>query len=135
MIPIAINEVPVDCINQAAIRYHVPATVILSVMKTEGGKNGSATRNKNGTYDYGVMQINSVWIDTLKPYGYTRNQLQYSPCKNIEAGTWILSQAIANGKTTFKGVGDYHSHTPELNKKYHQKVAYFNNRLNRTLHQ
>ena len=46
-----IHGVPVECINQAAIAYHVPATLILSVLAVEGGAVGLASANKNGTVD------------------------------------------------------------------------------------
>lgn len=81
-----INDVPMECINLAAIQYHVPAVIIVSVLKTEGGHIGDATVNKNGTIDYGPMQINSVWLDKLKRYGYSAYDLQYNPCLNVAAG-------------------------------------------------
>lgn len=122
MIPIMINDVPLDCINRAAIIYKIPATLILSVLKQEGGKNGDAIKNKNGTFDYGVMQINSTWLPKIAAYGYTKDDMQYNTCKNISVGTWILSQSIANGKNLWAGVGDYHSHTPDHNRTYRNKI-------------
>lgn len=118
MIPIMVNDVPLDCINRAAIFYKVPATIIISVLRQEGGKNGDAIKNKNGTYDYGVMQINSIWLPKISVYGYTKEDVQYNACKNISVGTWILSQSIAEGKNVWSGVGNYHSHTPKRNYKY-----------------
>lgn len=50
-----IHDVPIECINQAATAYHVPATMIIAILKTEGGKNGEAGKNKDGSYDYGSM--------------------------------------------------------------------------------
>src|SRR5882762_4685919 len=91
-----IHDVPIECINQAAIVYHVPATLILSVLAVEGGRVGLVSVNKNGSVDYGPMQINSVWLSKLRPYGYTANRLQYDPCANVMVGTWILAQNIAN---------------------------------------
>lgn len=38
-----IHGVPIECINQAAVTYHVPATLILSVLAVENGKTGSAS--------------------------------------------------------------------------------------------
>jgi soluble lytic murein transglycosylase-like protein len=122
MLPVLINDVPVDCINHAAVVYHVPATVILSVIKQEAGHNGQAVKNKNGTFDYGVMQVNTIWLSKLAKYGYSKEDLQFNACKNVEAGTWILAQALAEGRTTWQGVGNYNSHTPDLNKKYHTSV-------------
>ena len=88
MMPVLINDVPIDCINHAAITYHVPATIILSVIRQENGRNGQAKPNKNGTFDYGVMQINTIWLSKLASYGYTKDELQNDPCKNVKAGTW-----------------------------------------------
>ena len=91
-----IHGVPIECINRAAITYFVPAKVIISVLETENGKNGQAKPNKNGTIDYGVMQINSVWLKKIEHYGYNAKMIQYNPCANVAVGTWILSQRIAD---------------------------------------
>lgn len=130
MMPVLINEVPVACINQAAITYHVPASLILSIMKKENGHNGQASHNKNSTYDLGVFQINSSWLPTLARYGYTKNDIQFDPCKNVMAGTWILAKGLAQGKSVWSGAANYYSHTPALNSLYrndlykrYQKIA------------
>ncbi len=118
-----IHGVPIECINQAAVTYHVPAALILSILVIEGGLVGSASSNKNGTFDYGPMQINSVWMPKIQAFGYTRQQLQYDPCVNVTVGTWILSQSITNAPTLWRGVGGYHSQTPSLNYRYQTKVS------------
>lgn len=133
MIPVLINDVPVDCINHAAVRYHVPAELILAVIKVEGGRNGSVSTNKNGSVDYGVMQINSLWLTQLKPYGYSAQDLQFNACKNVEAGTWILSQALSSGDSVRQGIGNYHSHTPQLNQKYHLRVTQLLDKIHSTI--
>lgn len=117
-----IHGVPVECINKAAVTYFVPAKVIISVLAVEGGRVGMAKKNTNDTYDYGPMQINSVWLKRIAPYGYTRNQLQYNPCINVMVGTWILSKHIADSHSYWQGVGDYHSYTINLNQAYQEKV-------------
>lgn len=115
------HDVPLTCINDAAIYYHVPATLILSVIKTENGRNGIAVKNKNGTYDLGVMQINTSWLPRLKKQGFTPEKIKSDPCTNVYVGTWILAQGIANGNG-WKGVGNYHSYTPKFNERYQLKV-------------
>jgi hypothetical protein len=52
-----INNIPISCINHAAVEFHVPAALIVSVLSIEGGANGTISRNKNRTYDMGMMQI------------------------------------------------------------------------------
>lgn len=119
-----INDVPVDCINKAAIEYRVPAALIISVLKTENGRVGQANQNANGTFDYGPMQINSIWLPKIKKAGYSATDIQYNPCINVEVGTWILSQNIASEDKLWSGVGDYHSHTYHENNKYNTNVRY-----------
>ncbi len=117
-----VHDVPIECINQAAITYHVPATLIISVLGVEGGSVGMASPNKNGTFDYGPMQINTIWLEKIKPYGYTREQIQYDPCANVMVGTWILGTNIASTPDFWRGVAGYHSYTIPLNEQYQYKV-------------
>jgi hypothetical protein len=128
-----INDVPIECINLAAVQYHVPAVIIVSVLKTEGGRVGHANVNKNGTIDYGPMQINSIWLDKLKKHGYSAYDLQYDPCLNVAAGTWILAQAIAEDQSIWKGIGNYHSHSYMENLSYQYKVNVYTNLLEAAL--
>jgi len=120
---LTINGVPIECVNQAAIVYQVPATLLISILKVEGGHIGTASPNSNGSFDYGPMQINSFWLTKIKQYGFSKNQIQYDPCANVYVATWILGQEIANaGNDVWRGVGNYHSHTPEENRTYRYKV-------------
>ena len=133
MSAIYIHGVPVDCINQAAVEYMVPAELIISVLMIEGGHIGDANPNQNGTYDYGPMQINSIWLDKIASYGYTQQMIQYNPCANVAVGTWILSQAISDSNDFWQGVGDYHSHSYYQNTIYRAKVEHFYNYLDHYL--
>lgn len=118
-----IHDVPIECINKAAITYHVPATLIVSVLLTENGRAGSATWNTNGTYDYGPMQINTIWLNKIKPYGITKDDIQYNACTNVWVGTWILSQRIADSNNLSYGVGSYNSYSLPQNYRYSNKVS------------
>jgi soluble lytic murein transglycosylase-like protein len=68
------------------------------------------------------MQINSSWLSTFAHYGYSRKDLQFNPCKNVMAGTWILANSIANGDTLWSRIGNYHSHTPKRNASYQNNI-------------
>ena len=118
-----ISDIPVHCINQVAIEYHVPAKLILAVLEVSQGKVGQAKPNSNGTYDLGPMQINTSWWPGLYRYGITPQAVQYNPCINVNVGAWILAGDIANGSNLLSGIGDYHSHTLPLNYAYTQKVS------------
>ncbi len=117
-----VQGIPIECINRAATTYYIPAKVIISVLATEGGKIGDARLNRNGTYDYGPMQVNSSWLSKIARYGYTQQLLQYDPCVNVMAGTWILSTKMVKANDYWSGVANYHSFTPSLNARYKMKV-------------
>lgn len=117
-----INDIPISCINRAAVEFHVPATLIVSVLSIERGATGTISRNKNGTYDMGPMQINSSWLPTLKKYSYSANDIIYDACKNVYVGAWILANNISKSNELWKGVGNYHSHQSSLNYNYSIKA-------------
>lgn len=131
--PLMVSQVPLTCINAVAHEYNVPAKLIISVLNVERGKVGEASRNKNGSYDLGPMQINSSWWPTLYAYGITPQQVLYDPCLNVKIGTWILSKSIANSKDLLFGVGGYNSRTPIINAHYVQNVRVKYTNLNKLL--
>lgn len=118
------HDVPIACVNQAAANYAVPAELILAIIFVEGGHNGIAMLNKNGTYDYGVMQINSSWLNNLTQFTVTAHELQFDACQNVMVGTWILKQNIQSNPNLLKAIGNYHSHTPNLNQAYAEQVLF-----------
>lgn len=117
------NNIPIRCINSAAIEYRVPAKLLISILNVEGGKIGLAKRNKNGTYDLGPAQINTSWWPMLYNYGITQTVVLYNPCTNIKIAAWILSKAIANSPDLMTGIGRYHSYTNTLNQSYALQVS------------
>jgi len=120
---LTINHVPVQCINEAAIHYQVPAPLIVAVLKTENGGNGMAVKNKNSTYDLGVMQINSAhWPSfyhyQINEHTITKARVLTDACFNVWVGTWLLHEELTKSATIWHGVGNYHSHTISHNVGY-----------------
>lgn len=96
------------CLEQAAVRYQVPERLLWGIISKEGGKPGTASRNKNGTYDYGPAQVNSSWLPQLESYGITAQSLTWDYCINVNVAAWILSkQAVVKGDW-FKATMSYH---------------------------
>lgn len=110
-----------QCTLKASKYYHVSPYLIQTVLQTEAGVKGSKVANTNGTYDYGPMQINDIWVNELKRLtnvNIDKLKLQNNICYNIYIGTWILSYKIRDaGGDPWRGLGNYHSKT----KKYHDK--------------
>lgn len=113
------------CVVAAGRKFGVHTDLIRAVMKTEGGRNGLKVKNKNGSYDLGIMQINTIHLPELKLYGITEKQLLNDACVNIAVGAWMLSKHIKgfdNADEFWTRVGNYNSKTPKYNSVYKQKV-------------
>lgn len=122
--PTTMEMVPVthECVMEAAKRFDLPARAIYAILSVEGGTVGKVSKNSNGSYDIGPMQINSLWLETFKDH-VTKEQLLNDGCVNVQVGSWILKANINQaGGDFWKGIGNYHSRTPEHHKRYKLKV-------------
>ncbi len=110
------------CWEQAAATYGVNPYLLYAIARTESGLNASAlNRNKDGSYDVGLMQINSRWLPTLRRYGITEQQL-FDPCVSIQVGAWVLAQNVRRMGNSWEAVGAYNARDPRLRIKYALKV-------------
>ena len=112
------------CMVEAAQIYHIPLRGFLALWLTEGGKPGMKNKNKNGTYDYGAFQINTIWANKLaSDFGVKAEQLQHDFCASAMASAYILKyNIILEGGDFWQGVGRYHSNTPARKAWYIGKV-------------
>ena len=84
------------CFHQAAQRQNLPAAALVAVAQQESSFNPSAINvNKNGSADYGIMQINSYWLPKLSTFGIQKEHL-FDACTNIHVGAWIFAQGIVS---------------------------------------
>ncbi len=122
MLPLAITDVSLTCVNDSAIFYHVPAKLIISVLQVEQGRIGKIIKNSNGTYDIGPMGVNSLWLPELKKRGISEQAIQSDPCQNVRVGTWILSKKLAARENLAQGIGDYNSRHAPFNQRYYERI-------------
>jgi hypothetical protein len=128
--PRALRQNPelVGCLVSAARIYGLPVAALWAIMETEGGTIGTASRNQNGTFDYGPMQINTIWEKPLAsiygvPREVVRQKLRYDGCFNIGISAWILKTEINGaGGDLWRGVGHYHSKTARFRDRYLGKI-------------
>lgn len=110
------------CFEQASARYQIPVELLKAISTVESNGNANARNtNKNGSVDYGHMQINDWWLPKLEPYGITKEKL-IEPCVNTNVGAWILAQSIATHGFTWKAIGAYNASTGYKRLVYARKV-------------
>ena len=118
-----------SCMALIAQIYDLPPRVLPSIHAVEGGRPGLVMTNTNRSEDYGVMQVNSVWLPALVRYTglereEVRRRLIERPCFNIAAAGLILRTHLdATGGDLMRAVGNYHSHTPVLHQSYRLRVV------------
>jgi hypothetical protein len=112
-IPVPV-EVYTQCITDASRFFGIDAELVFTLFDNEGGKVGTFSRNKNGTYDIGPMQINSSNLPEIRGHfpSVTWRVLAYDACASFWVGTWWLYRKIVdrNGNV-FEGIADYNSKT------------------------
>src|SRR5574337_1158200 len=108
--------------------YGLPPSALPAIQAVEGGAPGIVHHNGNGTEDLGVMQVNTIWIKSVAraaklSEAATRERLIADPCFNIAAAGAILRVYLDETHDLMRAIGDYHSHTPRLNRSYQWKVV------------
>jgi soluble lytic murein transglycosylase-like protein len=105
------------CWEEAASRYRVSAQLLYAVARAESNLNPAAVnlehRKRTGTYDIGLMQINSSHLRGLARYGISERDL-YEPCTNIMVGAWLLAGYFARQGVSWDAVGAYNAACTQL---------------------
>jgi len=117
---LAWSEIALGCWDEAAQRYHINPSLLYAIAKCESGLHPGAVngayRARTGSYDIGLMQINSSNLRRLNAYGITEQQL-YDACTNIHVGAWILADKIQRYGFSWEAVGAYNAACTELKGK------------------
>lgn len=130
------NENAYDALFVKYSKIHrIPSQLLWAIAKTESNFNPSAINkaNDNGTYDIGLMQVNSIHEENLKKLGLTLNDL-YDPEINVRYASAYLAKCFKKWGFNYKGLNCYNGRISnnnynikvlnELRKK--QKIVYKN---------
>lgn len=85
-----LDQEAVRCIAQASSRYQVPELLLHAIVRKEGGRNGLAVTNSNGSRDLGLAQINTVWLKELRAFNITEHSLKTDACLNLHVSGYVL---------------------------------------------
>jgi soluble lytic murein transglycosylase-like protein len=95
------------CFEDAGKQYGIDDSLLETIAFVESNMNPKAFhRNRNGSFDMGLMQINSAWIDTL---GLNQNELMSNACYNVMAGAQILKRCVDQYGLNWVAVGCYNA--------------------------
>lgn len=108
------------CFDEVGRVYGIAPALLRAISKEESGFNPYAINfNKNGTYDYCHMQINSSWFSEI---GETTWASLSDPCQCTMVGAWILSLCIKEYGYTWEAVGCYHAKNRRKRVWYSWKI-------------
>ncbi len=107
------------CSITAAIKYEVPANILLAVASKEAGKPGQWVKNTNGTHDVGPLQFNTTYLHELRKYGITADDVAQGGCYSYDLAAWRLRGHLRNDSgDIWTRAANYHSRTPQHNAPY-----------------
>lgn len=128
MLPFFMDLPPLEqeriiCSIEAAVKFNIPANIMLAVAEKEKGKPFQYVKNENGTYDVGVMQFNTAYLKTLRKYGIDERHVAIGGCYPYELAGWRIANHLKNDKgDVYQRASNYHSYTPEFNSIYRKDL-------------
>jgi hypothetical protein len=121
-LPPAMQE-RVICSIASALKYQIPANLMLAIAELENGKPGMRRSNSNGSYDVGTLQFNTTYLKDLHPYGITASDVAQSGCYPYELAAWRLRNHLRHDQgDLWTKAANYHSRTPRYNAQYRLKL-------------
>lgn len=123
------------CFESAGAKYHIDPLLVKAIAIGESSLRPDVTNinrdKKTGqalSTDYGLMQVNSSHIASLRAQGYIRSSqdLLNRPCLNVQIGTWILAKHFQVCGISWNCLGSYNA---GFRKDRHETRESYANRI------
>lgn len=109
--------------TEAGTAFGIDATLLKRIATIESSMNPKALNlNKNGSYDIGLMQINTIHLKRLSKIGVTRQSLM-DPEVNIYVASLLLSSHIRKRGYNLDAIGCYHSANPLFKNQWLKRLS------------
>nr|WP_280971218.1 lytic transglycosylase domain-containing protein [Cupriavidus gilardii]WDE72582.1 hypothetical protein [Cupriavidus gilardii] len=117
-----------QCFAATEVEYQVPYCILRGIHQVEssGSKSTSmvSRQNRDGSRDYGIMQINDFWIrEFQRKFGITAQQITRDRCLAIRGAGYVLRYEINRARDFWTGVARYHNPDPAIGYGYVLRVA------------
>ncbi|AMR78580.1 lytic transglycosylase domain-containing protein [Cupriavidus nantongensis] len=117
-----------QCFAATEIEYQVPSCILRGIHQVESSGSKSTTMvsrpNRNGSRDYGIMQLNDFWIRVFqRNFGITAQQIVQDRCLAIRGAGYVLRYEINRARDFWTGVARYHNPDPVIGYGYVLRVA------------
>lgn len=128
MIPVVADLPPqlqerVVCSISAAVKYQIPANLMLAVAEKEGGAVGQWVPNTNGTHDVGPMQFNTRYLSDLARFGIEPGHVAAAGCYPFDLAAWRIRMHLQRDSgDLWTRAANYHSRTPKYNAPYRKDL-------------
>lgn len=114
------------CFEEAGKQYGISPLLLWAISREESGFNPSAINyNRNGSFDYCHMQINSAWASEVGKEAWASLG---DPCHCTMIGAWILSACINDYGYTWKAIGCYNARNEDKRVGYSWRIFNILNR-------
>lgn len=103
----SLKPLAAQCVAAASVRYQVPELLLHAIAAKEAGRTGECNRNRNGSYDCGIAQINTVWFPHFARYGIRPEHIIHDTCTNLNLSAYILRKYHNRKRDWFKTIISY----------------------------
>lgn len=113
------------CFQLASTLVNIPEPILWAIAWQESRyRHDAFNRNRNGSYDVGIMQINSSWKPHLEERGISWEYVKQYTCINILIGAYILLyEKQRSRRDMITAIARYHSPHRHRGQRYAEQIV------------